>query len=101
MTVAEASERTGLPARNIRFYDRQGLVSPPRSDNGYRAYTDVEVEELRLVARARHVGLSIDECRGLLDWWRLIDGPSVLVTGYLTDAETACRALRTLRASEG
>jgi DNA-binding transcriptional MerR regulator len=95
MKVAEVSDATGIPARNIRYYDREGVVSPPRAPNGYRAYTDVEVQELVLLRRARRVGLSVDECRALLKRWRAEppDGRRV-VTKVLTDAEGACRWLR-------
>jgi len=97
MTVGEVSGLTGISARTIRLWSREGLVSPPRAPNGYRAYTETEVEELRLVARARHVGLSVDECRGLLGWWR-----RAMPTGrhsarrWLAEAESACDGLRGL-----
>lgn len=41
----------GLPSRTLRYYDRIGLVCPPRTASGYRAYGE---EEGRLRLHAGH-----------------------------------------------
>ena len=47
MNIAEVERRTGLTRANIRFYEKEGLVAPARSANGYRDYTEADVETLR------------------------------------------------------
>lgn len=66
LSIGEAAERSGLPPKTIRYYEEIGLVRPPRSGNGYRAFGEVEVRALRFLARARSLGFSIEECRELL-----------------------------------
>ena len=36
MNVGDAAERSGLPAKTIRYYEEIGLIRPARADNGYR-----------------------------------------------------------------
>lgn len=66
MNIGEASERSGLPAKTIRYYEDISLVAPDRADNGYRDYSASDVHRLRFLHRARNLGFSIDECRLLL-----------------------------------
>ena len=49
MNIAEVERRTGLTCANIRFYEKEGLVAPARGANGYRDYTEADVETLRKV----------------------------------------------------
>lgn len=66
MNIGQAAERSGLPAKTIRYYEEIGLVAPARADNGYRDYSDADVHTLRFVQRARAMGFSVEECRALL-----------------------------------
>ena len=38
MNIGNAAERSGLPAKTIRYYEDIGLVRPHRSANGYREF---------------------------------------------------------------
>ncbi|GHD41854.1 Cu(I)-responsive transcriptional regulator [Thalassobaculum fulvum] len=66
VTVGEAADAVGLPAKTLRYYEEIGLVVPDRRGNGYRAYRPGEVHRLRFLKRARSLGFSIDDCRVLL-----------------------------------
>lgn len=67
MNIGEVSERAGLPAKTIRYYEDIGLVRPLRSKNGYRAFRDSDIHKLAFLGRARTLGFSIEDCRTLLD----------------------------------
>lgn len=70
LRIAEAAERSGIPATTIRYYEDEGLVRPAdREPNGYRTYDDRDVARLRFVARARALGLPTDSLRELVDLW--------------------------------
>jgi len=66
MNVGQAASRSGLPSKTIRYYEDIGLVAPARSDNGYRSYSDGDVQRLSFLKRARGLGFSIEECRQLV-----------------------------------
>ena len=70
VTVGEAGEAAGLPAKTLRYYEEIGLVVPDRRGNGYRAYRPSDVQRLRFLKRARSLGFSIDDCRVLLSLYR-------------------------------
>jgi DNA-binding transcriptional MerR regulator len=36
MNIGAVSERSGLPAKTIRYYEDIGLIAPDCRDNGYR-----------------------------------------------------------------
>ena len=66
MNIGTASKRSQLPAKTIRYYEDIGLVFPARHSNGYRDYSDGDVQRLVFLQRARGLGFTIDECRELL-----------------------------------
>jgi MerR family transcriptional regulator, copper efflux regulator len=66
MNIGEASRRSGLPPKTIRYYEEVGLVSPSRARNGYRDYGERDVHLLRFLQRSRSLGFSIEEARKLL-----------------------------------
>jgi Cu(I)-responsive transcriptional regulator len=66
MNIGEASRRSGLPPKTIRYYEDVGLVRPARAANGYRDYAERDVHVLRFLQRSRSLGFSIDEARKLL-----------------------------------
>ncbi|MEJ1119185.1 Cu(I)-responsive transcriptional regulator [Phyllobacterium sp. CCNWLW109] len=66
MNIGNASERSGLPAKTIRYYEDIGLLKPDRADNGYRDYSMSDVHKLRFLQRSRGLGFSVEECRQLL-----------------------------------
>lgn len=70
MNVGQASQRSGLPAKTIRFYEEIGLVAPQRASNGYRDYTSDDVHLLSFLRRARGLGFSIEDCRQLMALYR-------------------------------
>lgn len=46
MRIGELAQRSGVPARMLRYYEEQGLVTPRRLDNGYREYDEYLVERV-------------------------------------------------------
>lgn len=66
MNIGDVAERSGLPAKTIRYYEDIGLIRPRRGGNGYRAFGNADVHKLAFLGRARSLGFSIEECRALL-----------------------------------
>jgi len=70
VNIGEVAQKTGLPAKTIRYYEDIGLVTAERRPNGYRDYGDTEIHNLRFVQRARGLGFSVADCRDLLSLYR-------------------------------
>ena len=66
MNIREVSDATGLPAKTIRYYESIDLVTPKRSSNGYRVFSESDLHKLTFLGRSRALGFSIDDCRTLL-----------------------------------
>jgi DNA-binding transcriptional MerR regulator len=47
LTINEAAQTTGWSPRMLRYVERAGLVSPGRSQSGYRLYGPAELQRLR------------------------------------------------------
>jgi MerR family transcriptional regulator, copper efflux regulator len=56
MNIGTASEKSGLPAKTIRYYEDIGLLRPGRAENGYRDYSSNDLHRLRFLHRARGLG---------------------------------------------
>lgn len=65
MNIAEAERRTGLSRANIRFYEKEGLLTPTRGENGYRDYTEDNVQTLRKIMLLRRLRLSVPDIRAI------------------------------------
>jgi DNA-binding transcriptional MerR regulator len=63
LTIAEASERSGLSAHTLRYYERAGLLEPDRAANGHRNYSDQSLERLRFVRFMRATGMPVRDVR--------------------------------------
>lgn len=68
MEIRELVEITGVPAKTIRYYEEIDLLPPPlRKPNGYREYSEVDVDRLKLVAGARRLDLTLEDIKEILD----------------------------------
>lgn len=47
LTINEAAQTTGWSARMLRYIEQTGLVSPSRTEGGYRIYGPAELQRLR------------------------------------------------------
>jgi DNA-binding transcriptional MerR regulator len=69
-SISQTAERTGFTASALRFYEREGLVRPVRTPAGYRSYTEADVGALRFIARAKSLGLALDQVAELVPLFR-------------------------------
>ncbi len=69
MNIGNASKRSSLPAKTIRYYEDVALIKPSRDTNGYRDFSERDVHKLLFLSRARALGFTIEDCRDLLGLW--------------------------------
>ncbi len=64
MTIKEVEQITGLTRSNIRFYEKEKLISPERNaSNGYREYSEEDIKTIKKVAYLRTLGISVEDIR--------------------------------------
>lgn len=67
MTIKEVEQKTGLQRSNIRFYEKEKLIAPERNGgNGYREYSEKDVEEIKKIAYLRTLGISVEDIRRII-----------------------------------
>ena len=66
--VGTVAELAGVTVRALHHYDEIGLLVPSeRTAAGYRRYTRADLERLQQIRLHRHLGLSLEEIRRLLE----------------------------------
>ena len=73
MTIKEIENLSGMTRANIRFYESEGLLTPARDSNGYRNYTEKDLETLKRIRLLRTLHLSLDAIRAVADGTRQLD----------------------------
>lgn len=67
MTIKEVEKQTGLSRFNVRFYEKEKLIVPVRNEsNGYRNYSDSDIENIKKIAYLRTLGISIEDIRNII-----------------------------------
>lgn len=65
MKIQQVEGLVGITKKNIRFYEHEGLLSPKRSENGYRDYSQEDVETLKKIKLLRSLSFPLEEIRRL------------------------------------
>ena len=62
-TVGEMANLCNVTAKQLRYYDQQGLLKPAYRDrqNGYRYYEDSQIEEVLLLSSLEGAGPALNQ----------------------------------------
>ena len=66
LEIGEVARRAGVRASAVRYYEKQGLISPERGSGGRRVFTNESVERIALIRHAKSLGFSLRDVRKLL-----------------------------------
>jgi len=126
VAIGEAARRSGVGAETIRYYERAGIIAPPRrTPSGQRDFTEAEIADLRFIRRCRELGFAmadisvlrslearsgracgdvlavagrhLDAVRGRMAELRALESELAALIAGCTDAAGPCAALETLR----
>lgn len=65
MRIQELEQQVGIERATIRYYEKEGLINPRRSENGYRDYSENDMAELRRIRLLRDLGVSLETIKKL------------------------------------
>ncbi len=68
MKIKEIESQTGITSHNIRFYEKEKLIAPKRNPiNGYREYTERDVELLKRIKLLRMLDIPVSDIRECIE----------------------------------
>ncbi|WP_262421922.1 SDR family NAD(P)-dependent oxidoreductase [Bacillus aquiflavi] len=63
--ISELARKTGVSLRSLRYYEEKQLLKPNRLDNGYRQYSEIDIEQIRMIQFYLSMGLKTNEIADL------------------------------------
>lgn len=102
MNIGTAASESGVTAKTIRYYESIGLIPlATRAENGYRNYTEFDVETLRFIQHSRRLGFSVKDVGNLLELWgdkeRSSADVKALALEHISEVERRIKELETIR----
>jgi len=67
MLINEVAKHTGLSQDTLRYYEKEGLITPHRGVNRYRQYDNDVLLRINIIQRTRNAGFSLNEVRELVN----------------------------------
>ncbi len=107
LRIGEVSERSGIAASAIRYYEGEGLIPKPDRRNGLRVYNESILDQLALIGLTKRAGFTVAETRKLLAgfsrktppgerWRALARAKNAELDERIAEAERMKRVLRTV-----
>ena len=99
LTIGEVSQRSGVAASALRFYEDRGLVVSERAGSGHRRFARPVLRRIAFIVFAQRIGLTLEEIGAELaklpgdrvpnrrDWARLSSGWTERVDERITELE--------------
>ncbi|KHT62024.1 methyltransferase [Photobacterium gaetbulicola] len=65
--ISELAEQVGLSRSTLLYYEKLGLIAGKRLVNGYRSYSEQDLQRLKLLQQLQAGGLTLKECQACLE----------------------------------
>ncbi|MDA0149814.1 MerR family transcriptional regulator [Vibrio sp. LaRot3] len=85
--ISELAQRVGLSRSTLLYYEKLGLICGARQSNGYRRYSERDLQRLKLLQQLQAGGLSLKECLACLE--AKVDRETLLQRLNVLDEEIA------------
>ena len=76
MLIGELSKYLNLSRDTIRFYEKLDLIQPLIRNNGYKDYSEQNIQQLRLIQTAKSLGFTLTEVKQISDLIHVNDIPA-------------------------
>ena len=102
LAISDVARRFGLRPSALRYYERIGIVPPPRRVSGKRRYDLEALRRLAVIQSARQAGFSLEDVAELFSGVNGDARPSVrwkhLAQRKLAELDAAAARIETMRA---
>lgn len=92
MNINEVEKISGVSKRNIRFYEKEGLILPKRnSENSYRVYDENDIWRIKVIKMLRMIDMPLEEIKKVLEEEQML---SVAVVNQQVELERKAKELQ-------
>lgn len=96
--IKEVENLLSVSRSNIRFYEKEGLITPERGENNYRNYSEADIAMLKKIIVLRKLGFSVEEISSMQQGnLQLSDAIKEDITRLETEIENLKGALETAK----
>ncbi len=86
MKVRHLAKFANVTSETVRYYTREGLLTPTRDpNNGYKIYDETSLQRLQFIIQAKSIGFSLKDIKNILGNAEKGKSPCPMVRGLLTD----------------
>jgi DNA-binding transcriptional MerR regulator len=64
-TIKQTAKIAGLSADTLRYYEKEGVISPKRRENGYRYYDERDIAGLKNIVVMKYAHFSLAEIKSM------------------------------------
>jgi DNA-binding transcriptional MerR regulator len=61
--ISEVAKITGFSIPTLRYYEELGISAPAKNKNGYREYSEADIEWLRFIHRLKQTGMPLESTK--------------------------------------
>lgn len=91
MTIKEVEELLEIPRATVRYYEKEGLITPSRGENDYRNYSEEDISTLKKVITLRKIGIAISDIEDIFDGAKDLQ---TVVSGNMQELENKMEELK-------
>ena len=66
-TISKVAKDTGLEAHTLRFYEKEGIINPQRTEGGIRYFSDDDLERLSMICCLKRTGMPLKDIKRYFD----------------------------------
>lgn len=94
MKIKDVEEQLHISAHALRYYEKMGLVQPLRDENGYRNYSDEDIELLKKIRFLRDLEMPIEDIMKMMTHSSEFQE---LLTEHISSLEVQIQSLQTIK----
>ncbi len=66
-SISQIAERFGVQPHTLRFYEKEGIITPERTESGIRRYTEENVSQLEMAMCLKSTGMPLKDIKRYFD----------------------------------
>lgn len=66
-SISQVAQKFGVEPHTLRFYEKEGIITPERTESGIRSYTEENVSQLEMAMCLKSTGMPLKDIRRYFD----------------------------------